>query len=107
MKNKLIAGLTIGCIAGVLDITPMIINKLTWDANLSAFSMWIIIGFFLSVTKLKMNGVFKGLLISFLVLLPNLFLIGWEEPVSLFPILIMTAVLGSISGYVFQKIVKE
>jgi len=104
MKNKLFVGLIIGFIAGSIDVIPMIINKLTWDANLSAFSMWIIVGFFLSITNLKMNGIFKGLLISFLILLPNLFIIGWEEPVALIPIILMTAVLGSLSGYVYQKI---
>jgi hypothetical protein len=45
--------------------------------------------------------------ISFLVLIPSLFIIGWKEPRSLIPIFIMTLILGGLSGFVYQKIVKE
>jgi hypothetical protein len=69
--------------------------------------MWIIIGFFISVTEMKIKGVPKGLVISFLVLIPSLFIIGWKEPRSLIPIFIMTLILGGLSGFVYQKIVKE
>jgi CHASE2 domain-containing sensor protein len=107
MKNKYIVGLTIGICAGIIDLIPMIIQKLSWDANLSAFSMWVVIGFFLSISTLKIKGILKGLVISILILFPNLFIIGWKEPVSLIPILIMTMILGAISGYLYQKIIKE
>ena len=107
MNKKTLTGLIIGLIAGIIDIIPMIIKKLTWDANLSAFFMWIVFGIFLSITSLKIKGILKGLVISFLILLPNLFIIGWKEPVSLIPILIMTLILGSLSGFFYQKIIKE
>lgn len=107
MNKKNLIGLMIGLIAGIIDVIPMILQGLTWDANLSAFSMWIIIGFFMSVTTLKIKGVLKGLLISFLILIPSLFIIGWKEPKSLIPIFIMTIILGGLSGLVYQKIVKD
>jgi len=107
MQKNILLGLLIGIIAGILDVIPMIIKGLTWDANLSAFSMWIVIGFFLSVTNIKLNGILKGLIISFLILLPNLFIIGWKEPFSIIPIFIMTAILGSLTGFIYQKITKE
>jgi hypothetical protein len=107
MNKKTLTGLLIGLAAGTIDAVLMIIQNLTWDAILGAISMWIIMGFFLSVTQLKIKGVLKGLLISFLVLIPNLFIIGWKEPVSLVPILIMTAFLGALTGFVYQRIVKE
>jgi hypothetical protein len=107
MNKKNLIGLLIGLIAGIIDVIPMILQGLTWDANLSAFSMWIIIGYFMSVTTLKIKGVLKGLLISFLILIPSLFIIGWKEPKSLIPIFIMTIILGGLSGLVYQKIVKD
>jgi hypothetical protein len=107
MKKNIFIGLLIGIIAGVLDVIPMIIQGLTWDANLSAFSMWIVIGFFLSVIKIEIKGIFKGFIISFLILLPNLFIIGWKEPFSLVPIFIMTTILGSLSGFIYQRITRE
>jgi len=97
MKNSF-KGLLLGAVAGVLDLIPMISQKLTWDANVSAFIMWLVIGFFLTKVDLKMNGFLKGIVISFLVLAPSAVLIGWRDPVVLVPIIVMTAVLGSLLG---------
>ena len=107
MTTKMKTGILIGLGAGIIDVIPMLIQKLSWDANLSAFTLWIVVGFMLSVTTLPVKGLWKGLVISFLILLPNLFIIGWKEPLSLIPICIMTSVLGSLSGYLYQKIIKE
>jgi len=107
MNKKTITGLFIGLIAGLIDLIPMIIQKLTWDANLSAFSMWVIIGYFLSISSFGLKGILKGIVLSFLVLLPNLFLIGWHEPAPLVPVIGMTLILGSLSGYFYQRIIKE
>lgn len=101
--NKIGYGIGFGVIAGILDVIPMILQKLTWDANLSAFSMWVIIGFILSVSELKLNSIFKGIMVSFLILLPSAILIGWKEPISLIPISVMTLILGSLSGYFIDK----
>jgi hypothetical protein len=106
MKRSIITGISLGAVAGIIDVIPMIIQKLTWDANISAFLMWIVIGFILSITELKMNSILKGILISYLVLLPAAILIGWKEPVSLVPILIMTTILGGALGYSIQRFKK-
>lgn len=100
-KTKL--GIMLGTLAGIIDVIPMISQKLTWDANLSAFFFWIISGFLIANTNLKIKGVVKGLVISFLVLLPSAILIGWKEPVTLIPIFIMTSILGSALGYFIDK----
>ena len=101
--TKIKVGIIFGAIAGIIDVIPMIIQKLTWDANLSAFFFWIISGFFIANTNLKVKGVVKGLIISFLVLFPSAILIGWKEPISLVPIFIMTLILGLLLGYCVDK----
>ena len=103
MKRNILTGISLGAVAGIIDVIPMVIQRLTWDANISAFLMWIVIGFILSITELKMNSILKGILISYLVLLPAAILIGWKEPVSLVPILIMTTILGGALGYSFHR----
>jgi len=104
MKSKITIGILLGIAAGIIDVIPMIIQNLTWDANISAFLMWVVIGFMLSVTDLKMNAILKGILFSFLVLLPAAILIGWNEPASLIPIAIMTTLLGGVLGYAINRI---
>lgn len=101
--KKTIIGIGLGTIAGIIDLIPMLIQKLPINACLSAFPMWIIIGFFISVIDLKMNQVIKGIIISLLVLLPNAFIIGWENPVSLLPIFIITIILGGLIGHLTKK----
>jgi hypothetical protein len=104
MKKRITIGVAVGFVAGIIDVGPMIINKLPIDADLSAFSMWVICGFLISVVNISMHPVLKGLIVSFLVLTPCLILIAWKEPSSLIPILIMTSLLGSALGYTIEKI---
>jgi len=102
--RKIALGLTLGLLAGIIDLVPMLIQKLTWDANLSALSLWIISGFLISTTNLKINNILKGIIISFLVLIPSAFIIGSKEPVSLLPIALMTLILGGLLGYSIDKL---
>ncbi len=107
MNRKIAVGVIIGSLAGIIDLIPMVIQKLSWDANLSAFTLWVVIGFMFSTSNLRLHVVLKGIIISFLCLLPNLFIIGWKEPGSLIPILVMTVFLGSFVGIVHTRVVKE
>lgn len=106
MKNKIFWGTVCGALAGVMDVIPMILQNLTWDANLGAFSMWVIAGFLIATSSLQINYITKGLLYSILTLIPSAFIIGWHEPLSLIPILIMTTILGALLGFVLGKILK-
>ena len=99
-------GIICGLIAGIIDLIPMLIQGLTWDANLSALTMWIIVGLFISTSQIQLKSILKGVLISFLCLIPNSFIIGWKEPASLIPIFIMTLILGGILGFVIQSLTK-
>lgn len=105
--KKQITGIFIGVIAGIIDVIPMIVQGLTWDANLAAFSMWVVIGFFVASVEIKVNAILKGIITALLVLLPSTFIIGWKEPLSLIPIFIMKIILGSLLGFTFNKIYKR
>jgi uncharacterized membrane protein len=108
MKTKKIKiGILLGIVAGIIDVIPMILQNLTWDANLSAFTMWIVVGFLIAVIDLNINSIIKGILTAFLVLLPSAILIGWQEPISLIPITIMTIILGGLLGFSIEKIMKK
>lgn len=101
--KKIKTGIFLGIIAGIIDVIPMIMQDLTWDANISAFTMWIVVGFLIATIELNISSVLKGILTAFLVLLPNAILIGWKEPVSLIPIGIMTTILGGLLGYFIHR----
>ncbi len=105
--KKLFVGLIVGALAGILDVIPMILQKLSWDANISAFSMWLIVGALISTTEYKIISGFKGIIIAFSVLLPSAIIIGWKEPFSLLPISVMTIILGSLSGVIIEKVKRK
>jgi len=107
MNRKIIIGILLGVVAGILDVIPMVLQELTWDANISAFSMWVVVGFLISISELRIPAVLKGILTSLLVLLPCAIIIGSKEPMSLVPIGIMTLVLGGILGISIEKFGKK
>jgi len=94
----------VGVVIGVIDLIPMIFNGLPADANLSAFSLWVIASIFASKCKIVENPILNGVIISFMVLLPAAILIAWREPFSLIPITLMTLLLGSLMGYAVNRI---
>ena len=106
MKKRIIIGVSLGTVAGIIDVIPMVAQKLTWDANLSAFSLWVVVGFMLATSNLLLPSALKSIVIAFLCLLPSMFIIGWNEPVSLVPITVMTLILGALLGYTFHRLTK-
>ena len=104
--NKNHWGIVLGTAAGIIDLIPMIVQGLTWDANLSEFFLWIVSGFLISTSSLRFEGYQNGIVISMLVLLPSAILIGWQQPLSLFPIMGMTLILGAGLGHFIYKLNK-
>lgn len=106
MKSNIRVGIALGVIAGLIDMVPMLLQGLTWDANLSAFSLWVVSGFLLATSDLMLPPILKGIVIPFLCLLPSAIIIGWEEPLSLIPIGIMTLILGALLGFAYNKLTR-
>jgi len=106
MKRRILLGTISGVIAGTIDIIPMLIQKLPIYSTLSAFSMWVVLGFIINTSSLKINGILKGLLLSFLVIIPTVILIAQAEPISLIPISVMTVILSILLGFISDKIAK-
>jgi len=99
--RKILTGLLSGAAVGIIDVVPMIFQKLPWSANISAFSMWVVTGFLVSTSSLKMPYILKSMLISLLLLEVCTPLIGWET--VLVPILPITIVLSVLLGWMIGK----
>ncbi len=97
--NLILTGILLGIIAGVIDVIPMIIKRLTWDANISAFTMWVVTGFFIAAVNLNIHPVLEGIIIALMVMTPCAVLIGSKEPRTLIPVISMTIILGSMLGF--------
>jgi hypothetical protein len=96
-------GLSWGVIAGIIDVIPMLIQKLPVAADLSAFMQWVVVGLFIATIQIGLKGIVKGIFIAVLAIIPVAILIGAQEPMSLIPVVTMTFILGGALGYVLDR----
>ncbi|NNF97854.1 MAG: hypothetical protein HKM93_00605 [Desulfobacteraceae bacterium] len=95
---KLLISLCIGVIAGVIDVVPMIAQKLDKYSSWSAFVHWIVLAVIISYIQLPMPPWLKGLVVAEISAVPIIILVMKDDMKSIFPILIMSAVLGIAVG---------
>lgn len=98
MSNFLTA-LIIGCSAAIIDVIPMVIQRLNKYACFSAAAQWIVLGFIIPYVQWDMQPWLKGLLIGEMAALPILILVFEKEPKSVIPILVFSALLGAGVGW--------
>ncbi len=101
--SKLLVSLLIGVVAGIIDVTPMVIQKMDKYANWSAFVHWVVLGIFISYIQMPMAPWLKGLLVAELAALPIVIIVSKEDKKAWIPILIMSAILGALAGIAAAK----
>jgi hypothetical protein len=101
--SKLLISLLIGIAAGIIDVIPMIIQKLDKSASLSAFIHWVALGVIISYVQTPFQPWLKGLLVAELASLSVIVLVFKSEPRSVIPIILMSAVLGVLVGIATAK----
>ena len=102
--NDILIALSIGIVAGIIDVIPMIIQKMEKSANLSAFSHWIVLGLIIPFVSWNIAPWLKGLIIAELSAIPILFMVAPKDKKAILPISIMSAILGiavAIAGKAF------
>lgn len=102
--TRILLSLVLGAAAGIVDIIPMFLQKLDKYSITSAFIQWILLGFVITFIDFGVDGWLKGLIMAVLLSLPVLILVIKSDPKSALPILVMSAVLGSVVGAVSKLI---
>ena len=98
MKGILLTCL-IGIIAGAIDVLPMIKMKLDRFSIVSAFVFYFILPFIILNTELfGMPWWLKGGVTGLAMALPIIIMVAKEDKKSAPPMLIMSAVLGTLIG---------
>jgi len=102
---KILLSFGLGAIAGIIDVIPMIIQKIDKYSTISAFVQWLILGFFITHIKIPgLDGWSKGLVTAVLMSLPIIILVAKTDPKSVIIILLTSAILGSIVGFFSNKL---
>jgi hypothetical protein len=105
MKNYFIS-LAIGLIAGIMDITPMIIKKMDKLFIISAFFVWIVLGLFIPKINFVSISFLNGIIVSILFVLPVAFLIYKLDPSGLPIVIVTTIILGCAVGFFSKLFIK-
>ncbi|MGC4119378.1 MAG: hypothetical protein QM765_33390 [Myxococcales bacterium] len=98
MKKSTLA-VCLGIAAGVIDAVPMVPMGSSGFAIASAFAHWAVLGVLITYVEMDLRGWLKGLLIGLASAVPVALMVGPSEPTALGPIFVMSAVLGSLVGY--------
>ncbi len=103
MQNFAIA-LSIGIIAGIIDIVPMLLSKQDINACLSAFVHWVVLGLLIPFINWDLQPWLIGLIVAELTAIPVMILVFPKDPKALLPMFLFSAILGigvGIAGSIF------
>jgi len=84
--------------AGVIDVIPMVIQRLDRYACISAFIHWVVLGVIISYVEAPIRPWLKGLLVGVAASLSIVVIVAKADPRSIPPILCMSALLGALVG---------
>ncbi len=94
MKNILIA-LLLGIIASCIDAIPMITNKnIPRFSIMAIFAQWVVMGLLIPFVNWEIAPWLRGLIIGELGMFPFMIIAFYRSKKSIFPTIIMAAVLG-------------
>lgn len=100
MKEIALA-ILLGVGAGIIDIIPMIIQKLDKYSIISAFVQWLVLGVIISNSSVfGLESWLNGLVVSVLMSFPIIILVIKDDKKSAPVILVMSAILGSVIGLI-------
>ncbi len=103
--NKIVIALIIGIVAGIIDVIPMVIQKMDRYSNLSAFTHWLVLGLIIPFVSWNVDGWLKGLIIAEISAVPVLLMVAPKDKKAIIPIAAMSAVLGVAIGVAGSKFI--
>jgi hypothetical protein len=104
--NRFWISLGIGVAAGVVDVVPMVIQRLDRYACVSAFVHWVVTAVLISYVEAPLSPWLKGLLIGELSALPVVILVSKYDTKGIVPIFVFSAMLGAAVGAMTAKFAK-
>ncbi len=104
MHNYLIA-LGIGIAAGVVDVVPMMLQRLDKFSCASAFIHWVVLGLIIPFVSWDMSPLLKGSLIALMTALPVMLLVFPQDAKAVVPMILFSILLGAAVGFAGARFV--
>ena len=103
--NDILIAVIIGLVAGLIDVTPMIIMKLEKVANISAFVHYFVLGLIIPFVNWGIDPWLKGIIISFLSALPVMIIVYPKDKKAIIPMIAFSLILGAGIGIAGAKFI--
>ncbi len=105
--EKILILLTVGIVAGVLDLIPLLMVGAPLYNMLSIVAFWLSASIFIYKTHILKSGLLNGLLIALVLMLPMALAVSASNPKDFFPMIFMALILGPSVGWILRKLLKK
>ena len=103
--NDIFIALGIGITAGIIDIIPMILQKLDRSATLSAFVHWVVLGLLIPYVHWDIVPWLKGSIIALLTAIPIMIIVYPQDRKAIIPMTLFSIILGAGVGFMGTKFI--
>jgi len=103
--NVFLIAILIGLAAGIIDVVPMIIQKLDTESCLSAFVHYLALGLIIPFVNWNSAPWLTGICISLLTALPVMILVYRKDRKAILPMLLFSILLGAGIGLAGAKFI--
>ncbi len=103
--DKLIKSLLLGTAAGIIDVIPMVLQGLSWQANVSAMIHWIGLSVIITYARLPLSGWLSGIILGLLTGIPLAVLATETVATAWIPITISSILLGGLLGLMSERLI--
>lgn len=103
--NDILIALIIGIIAGIIDITPMVIMKLEKTANISAFIHYFVLGLIIPFVDWGIPPWITGIIIALLTAIPIMIIVFPKDKKAIIPMVLFSLTLGAGIGLAGAKFI--
>lgn len=103
--NDFLIAIIIGIVAGIIDITPMIIMKLDKTANISAFIHYFVLGLIIPFVDWGIPSWITGIIIALLTAIPIMIIVFPKDKKAIVPMILFSLLLGAGIGLAGAKFI--
>lgn len=104
--KKIRIALSLGVVAGIIDVIPMLAMGLSMNATVSAFLHWVVLGLIIPYLNWSFRSWVKGMVVALISTLPIMILVVKDNPKDLIPMTISSIILGALIGLFGKKWIK-
>ena len=103
--NDLFIAVIIGLVAGLIDIVPMIIQKIDKRDTISAFVHYFALGLIIPFVSLGIAPWIKGIAIALLTAIPIMIIVYAKDKKAIIPMIVFSLILGAGIGIAGAKFI--